>query len=231
MRKHVASIETVEPAPPSGVVCNCAIPEQFYLFTNRNRFGLPPTASEGTSYVSAAYAACQTSEEFAAKYRDGGANYLPYLPEKPDLPQIPQHIMSIGTDMRVEYDAENIRLKYFPFAPSRVSALFAFGDEDSCKRANDYFAWDIKRVMRARLSLDPYVRVWRVNMEIVSILRELYATTSAPESFSDLWRSYWAGEGNVSVRLPREIERGGRRTVTSGVLWQYLVEGRLDIIG
>lgn len=216
-------------APPQ-IVSNCEIPAQFYIFTNRNRFALPSTPSSQTSYVSAGYDACRTSKEFAAKYRDGDVNYLPYQPQESDLPRIPEHILSINTDLRVEYEAENARMNYFPFAPSRVSALFAFGDEDSCKRAHDYYAWDIKRVMRATLTIDPNVRVWRVNMEIVSILRELYASTESFPRFTDIWRSYWAGAGNMFVRLPKTAEHPGRHTVASGVLWQYLIEGRLDIV-
>lgn len=213
----------------SEILSNCPIPEVFYLFTNRNRFGRAEPSAASGSYVSAAFAACEVDERFAAKYRNGTANYLPYLPQESDLPSVPTHILSTDTGFRAEYDAENVRREYYPFAPSRVSALYAFGDEETCKRAHDYYAWDIKRVVTARLRLGKDVRIWRVNMEIISILREAYATTQAVGHYDDAWRSYWTGEGNIAIRLPRGITHSGRKSVNTGIMWQYLIEGRLEV--
>lgn len=214
---------------PPEVLANCAIPGEFFLFTNRNRFGRAAPPISSGSYISAAYAACEVDERFAAKYRNGTASYLPYLPQESDLPNVPEHILSVDTGFRVEYDAETVRREYYPFAPSRVSALFAFGDVETCKRAHDFYAWDIKRVVTASLRLDKNVRIWRVNMEIISILREVYAATRSVGRYTDAWRSYWAGEGNITIHLPRGITHSGRKSISTGVMWQYLIEGRLEV--
>lgn len=211
-------------------VSNCEIPETFYIFTNRNRFGVSEVTGDAATYVSAAYAACKTNREFAQKYREGTVNYLPFQPQESDLPNLPEHILTVDTGFRLEYDAESVRREYYPFAPSRISAIYAFGDEEACKHAHDYYAWDVKRVRRARLALDSNIRVWRVNMETVSILREIYGTTQSVGRYSQVWRSYWAGEGNLSIRLPKQITHSGRRTVSTRVIWQYLIEGRLEVI-
>lgn len=215
----------------SEILSNGPIPNEFFLFANRNRFGRPvPTVKSG-SYLSAAYAACEVDESFAVKYRNGTANYLPYLSQESDLPTVPEHVLSVDTGFRVEYDAEATRREFFPFAPSRVSALFAFGDEETCKRAHDYFAWDIKHVVRAKLQRGENVRVWRVNMEIISILREVYAATRSVGRYSETWKSYWAGEGNITIRLPHGLTHSGRKSVNTGIMWQYLIEGRLTVLG
>ncbi|HUX21551.1 MAG TPA: hypothetical protein VMW69_09950 [Spirochaetia bacterium] len=214
----------------SDLMANCTIPEKFFIFTNRNRFGVPESTAGSKSFVSAAYAACRINESFAQKYRDGTVNYLPFQPQESDLPNVPEHILSVDTGFRLEYDGESIRREFYPFAPSRVSAIYAFGDEEACKHAHDYYSWDVRSVRRARLSADSYVRVWRVNMEIVSILREIYAASRSVGRYSDTWKSYWAGEGSRSIRLPKEITHSGRRTVSTGVIWQYLIEGKLDVV-
>jgi hypothetical protein len=215
---------------PSDIVSNSTVPEAFYLFTSKNRFGVPEILVDGKSYISAAYAACRINEAFAAKYRAGAVNYLPYQPQESDLPNVPKHILSVDTGFRLEFDGESVRKEHYPYAPSRVSAIFAFGDEDSCKRAHDYYAWDVKRVRRATLRKDPNVRVWRVNMEIVSALREIYALSRSVGRYADAWSAYWAGEGSLSIRLPKEAAHAGRRTVNTGTLWQFLIEGRLEIV-
>jgi hypothetical protein len=214
----------------SDFVTNCTIPEEFFIFANRNRLGVYESSAGTKSFVSAAYAACRTDESFARKYRDGTVNYLPFQPQESDLPNVPEHILSVDTGFRLEYDGESIRREFYPYAPSRVSAIFAFGDEEACKHAHDYYSWDVRNVRKARLTGDSYVRVWRVNMEIVSVLREIYASSRTVGSYSDAWRSYWTGEGAQSIRLPKEITHSGRRTVSTGVIWQYLIEGRLEIV-
>ena len=145
---------------------------------------VPEILTDGRSYISAAYAACRIDEAFAAKYRSGTVNYLPYQPQESDLSNVPEHILSVDTGFRLEFDAESVRKERYPYAPSQVSAIFAFGDEDSCKRAHDYYAWN----------------------------------------------AYWAGEGSLSIRLPKEAAYAGRRTVNTGTLRQFLVEGKLEIV-
>jgi hypothetical protein len=43
-----------------------------------------------------------------------------------------------------------------------------------------------------------------------------------------VWRHYWSGGGNFEMSLPTGIGYT-RERVSNGEIWEYLIEGRLDL--
>jgi hypothetical protein len=130
----------------------------------------------------------------------------------------------------VEYDAEQTRLRCNPILPSRLSAIYAFGDYESCKQVSvKYPGWSLAEVERFRLLPHLSNRVVRVNMEIVSLARVAYRSASwTAAQIEGFWRSYWSGGGSISVELP--VDGVHFERCDSGEIWEYLIEGALERI-
>jgi hypothetical protein len=156
--------------------------------------------------------------------------YLPFVPN-PNYFGFPNPFASTATsDYQLELDAEVIRCQFFQFAPSRLSAVYAFGDYDSCVQVHERYRWPLEQVQRFRLQPHEHARVWRVNMEIVSLARASYLGNGfVPlEDAIALWRSYWSGTESVALELTRDLRT--RQRVTGGRIWEYLLEGILEAV-
>jgi hypothetical protein len=132
----------------------------------------------------------------------------------------------------VEYDAEYLRYHEFPTLPSRLSAVYAFGREEDCRKAHELYHWDLSTLRRFRLIRDPLARVHRANMAIVSLMRSVYPRASwSREDRDNIWRHYWFGGGSLKVEIP-VIRKGapGPQWFESGEIWEYLIEGRLELV-
>ncbi len=106
----------------------------------------------------------------------------------------------------------------FPHYPSRLSAIFAFGDFETCKKVSLKHKWDLSSVKRFKLLPNNLNKVAKVNMEIVSLDR--YATKvsmSDSVTISQIWHSYWTGLGNIQLELPTV---DGRKIFNSDVIWE-----------
>jgi hypothetical protein len=201
-------------------------PKEFFIFCNRYR---PITAHNLTfpkTFVSAAYSYC-SSKEFSRKYEDGTATYLPFLPAENDCKIISPYLTTAMNNYRIEYDAEICRKMYYPKYPSRISAIFAFGDLDTCKKVYEKYpnnGWDLSTIKKFTLIDSPFTRVIKVNMEIVSLARYAYLISYSPENDLDtLWKHYWSGGGNIQMELPDVTVQ--RKKYESGEIFEYLIEG------
>jgi len=133
---------------------------------------------------------------------------------------------NITTDYSVEYSAERVRLEHFPHAPSRLVALYAFGSLDDARQASDLYRWPLSQVRQFTLEGG---QVHRANMEIVSLMRHAWRAASiGEESQIALWSAYWSGAADYVMDLP---DGPRRKIVHSGCLWEYLVIGRLRLVG
>jgi hypothetical protein len=69
-------------------------------------------------------------------------------------------------------------------------------------------------------------------MEIVSLMRSAYPRASwNREDRDSIWRHYWSGGGALKIEIP--IIRNGvltRQWFESGEIWEYLIEGRLELV-
>jgi len=199
-------------------------PKEFFIFCACYN---PMTVHNLTitkTFTSAAYTNCSTSDEFSKKYLEGSVNYLPFLPAKGDCDFLSPYCLTAINDYRIEYDAELCRRKYYPKYPSRLSASFAFGDYETCKKVADKHGWGISTVKKFKLVEHPLTRVTKVNMEIVSLARLAYRISYFDKKGADnLWKHYWDGGGNIQMELPNA--NLSRTKTDSGEIFEYLIEG------
>jgi hypothetical protein len=133
----------------------------------------------------------------------------------------------------LEYNLENFRMQHSADAPSRLSCVYAFEDEASCRQASQLYDWPLSLVRRFRLDEEMLHKVHRANMEVISWMRGSMKNTSW--SGNDLDRilgHYWSGGGELLIEIP-SFKNGifERQEIHTGKLWEILIEGRLNIIG
>jgi len=163
---------------------------------------------------------------FLKKYQEGTATYLPFLPTGSDCNVFSPYCLTAINNYRVEYDAEICRKAYYPKYPSRLSAVYAFGDYETCEKVVKIHPdWrDLSTLKKFRLIETPLTRVIKVNMEIVTLAQKAYRISSISQSDLDnLWKHYWNGGGNFQMELPDV--NFSRTKHDSGEIFEYLIEG------
>lgn len=200
-------------------------PDIFYIFVNQLNPMTEHNFQLTKTFTSGAAVSC-LDETFLKKYLEGKVRYLPYEPCQKDILAIsPYHVTAIN-DYRIEYDAEVYREKHHPLYPSRLSALYAFGDFETCRLVSEKYRWPLDTVHQFRLKDWPLTRIAKVNMEHVSLARHAYKV-SMPQDIDRLWRGYWSGFGEIIWELPDIGFK--RRQFNSGVVWEYLIEGVIEV--
>lgn len=95
------------------------------------------------------------------------------------------------TDYRVEWDAEVARSGYFPLLPSRLSAIYAFGDMATCHAVAAKHGRKLGEVERFRPVPHEANRLVRVNMEVVQLMRVAYRRgVWTADQLDAIWRGY-----------------------------------------
>ena len=206
------------------------IQNEFYIFVNQYRPITVLNLKNTKCFISAAYSYCSLDKNFLKKYLEGNVDYFPFIPNEKNLQVISPYCLTAINDYRVEYDAELCRKYYYPKYPSRLSAIFAFGDYETCKEVGrKYRDWDLSTVKKFKLNIDNLTRVIKVNMEIVSLMRGAYDLGFIDdETKNDIWKNYWNGTGDIDLELP-DVE-SERKIYHSGEIFEYLIEGKLVLI-
>lgn len=156
----------------------------------------------------------------------GEIDPMPFAPNPRADPSLSPFALKAMNDYRVEWDAELARRAFTPRAPSRMSAVFAFGDRESCEAVNQAYGWPLESVRRFRLVDADHSRVVRVNMEVVSLMRATYPRAAwAPEDLHHIWRHYWTGGPELTVQTPDPRNAQSWTNWSCGVVWEYLIEG------
>jgi hypothetical protein len=205
----------------------------FLVFTDTSNVTCWHNLHFTKSITSSGFAAAVTDPAFRDAYIRGTANYEPFVPNTARSSGfVSLFTIHAASQYEVEYDAEYLRHHEFPTLPSRLSAVYAFGREDDCRRAHELYRWDLSTLRRFRLVRDPLTRVHRANMEIVSLMRSTYPRASwSREDRDNIWRHYWSSRGALQVEIP--VIRNGaptRQWFESGEIWEYLIEGRLELV-
>lgn len=208
------------------------LPSILYIFVNQLRPTTQNNAKLGT-FTSGAYTTCSFDSDFAKRYLEGNVDYLPFTPNPAwDVQALSPFLVSSMSDYTCEYHAELTRRAEFPLLPSRLSATYAFSDYATRQAvAAKYPSWDLSSVIEFELGSagDPFTRVARVNMEVVSLMRYAFVVSSLDEETTKyVWRHYWSGAGSLPMELPGADFK--REMYHSGEIWEYLIEGRLDIV-
>jgi hypothetical protein len=206
---------------------NEEIPKEFYVFVNLDN----PITKHNLEITKGFTSGAIGNIINMKKYLDGTMDYLPFIPNpNQDHGPLSMFQWNITSDYRAEYNCEIFRKEHCPLFPSRLSAIYAFGDFETCKKVSaTYSDWDINNVRKFSLEPIPFTRVVKVNMEIISLMRGADTRCSLDQNaHNTIWNSYWRGDGNIQLELPsltweREIRN-------SGIIWEYLIEGRLKLI-
>jgi hypothetical protein len=202
------------------------IPPELFIFVNQ----LSPITYWNFNIIKKFSSGAFTSIDFPGileKYLSGTIKYLPYEPCKMDAIAVSPYFLTAINDYRIEYDIEVYREKHHRTYPSRLSAIYAFGDYQTCVEVNRKYGWPLSEVRKFKLIEHRLNRVVRVNMEHVSLARHAYKV-SALEALDRLWGGYWSGVDNIVVELP--VSNLQRKQFESGVVWEYLIEGTVENI-
>lgn len=201
-------------------------PEILYIFVDHfkpithHNFYLTKTFSSG------AVASC-SDQKFLKKYIEGKVRYLPYEPCQNDVLAVSPYFLTAINDYRIEYDAEVFREKHHPLYPSRLSAIYALGDMETCQLVSKKYGWPLDSVQKFKLKEWPLTRIAKVNMEHVSLARHAYKVSTL-DDIGRLWGGYWSGFDNIILELPAEGFQ--RKKYDSGIIWEYLVEGIVECV-
>lgn len=180
------------------------------------------------SIFSGAFGQLSVGDSFVTKYLEGTVDYLPFVQnENSDANMISMFSNNVTSGYRTEYNCELYRKYNNPKYPSRLSACYAFGDYETCIEVSKKYHWDLSTVKKFKLLPNDFNRVVKVNMEIISLERTANKISmTSEETQNHIWSSYWNGIGNIKLELPT-VE--GRKIFDSGVIWEYLIEGRLEL--
>lgn len=204
----------------------------YFVFANTNDLMCWHNLRVSHSIISSGICALSSDSNFAEAYFNGTANYAPYVPnESRTSGFISRFSVNSTSHYTVEYDAECTRSKEFPLLPSRFSGIFAFSSLEDCLKANQLYGWDMSLVRKFTLADVPGTRVHRANMEIVSLMRGIQPLVAWNiEERQAIWRHYWSGGGAIRAEIPLMIDGSPKRqSFVSGELWEYLIEGRLEL--
>lgn len=214
-------------------LCNSSgsLPESFFVFVNMGNPITKHNIQVTHGITSGSIGEIAANEKLQDKYENGTIDYIPYVPNgSVDVHGMSIYSVNSGSSYRIEYNCELYRRQHekTKLYPSRMSCIYAFSDYRSCVDAANKYHWDINSVKEFTLAILPYTRVAKVNMEVISLIRGSEPiTTLNPEEQEKIWEHYWSGGGDISIT--RSFD-GDERLSSSGVIWEYLIEGRLNLI-
>jgi hypothetical protein len=198
------------------------LPEYFYVFVDMDNLTTNHNLRITKCLLSSVIDGLFIPEIFDS-YMNGTIDYSPFIPN-PNMTRKPMSMFqnTVTSEYRTEYNCEIFRKHYFPLFPSRLSAIYAFGDYESCEKAvqvyrgsDDY--WNLDCVKKFKLKENQFTRIVKVNMELVSWERTANRISSLDHNTEEqIWLAYWNGEGNGSF----EVE----------TLWEYLIEGIIKLV-
>ena len=223
--------QRIKIAPTNGaasIITSVELPETFYVFVNES---VPVVAHNirFTRRISSAAAGAWSDPDFVGKYLADGVDWLPFLPNPAMTPWLSFFGANLIASYGIEYAAELTRRRAFPDLPSRLSAVYAFGDRENAAEATRRYGWPLGSVREFRLVPLPLTRIARCNMEIVSLARYASAVSSLDEQTQEaIWTSYWSGAGDIALDLPG-MPLGERQVRHSGELWEFLIDGAIEL--
>jgi hypothetical protein len=203
------------------------VPQEFFIFVDRTSMATRHNYDLTGGFTSRC-AGLLASPTDVQKLDAGQIDLLPFKQNPDQYPFLSPFVVKLTTELWIEYEAERLRKAEHPESPSRLSAIYAFGDETTCVEVASRHGWDLASVRRFVLASGTPYRAARVNMEVVSLMRTVFRLGSwQVEDSNHIWSHYWQGKDNLQVSTPEIEGFGGRRTWDSGVVWEWLIEGRL----
>lgn len=210
---------------------NEEIPNEFYVFINESNPITRNNISLTQQITSSGITEALISKEKLNEYLTGTMQFAPYIPNPIHNYSISLFSISVTNEYSVEYEAEYIRSMYFPLYPSRFSCIYAFGDYQTCQKVAELYNWNINTVKKFKLLDNPLNRIVKVNMEHVSLWRGVKNTYTSFDKIDidNFWKSYWRGDKDINVEIPH-INLKDKNIISSGTIYEYLIEGTLRLI-
>lgn len=213
-------------------------PEIFYIFIgqgksiysqiNFHNYNLSKTI------ISSGFEGIFAQQDKIKDFIDGNIVYAPFIPNRTTLTIPSSHSMTVVNGYNTEYILEYIRANNYKKYPSRFSCVYAFGDFESCKKASEWYKWDLNNVRKFKLKksnniLDSCIKIVKCNMEIVTRMWNCDIATFDRDSINRIANAYWNGYGQVATEQ-QDVENGLYIQKVSDVLYEYLIEGILEEI-
>lgn len=197
--------------------------DKYYVFLNLNNPLAKANFEASGRITSSGFSNALTNESFREKYLSGSADYLPFVPNQNwDSNGVSLFSLSVTDVYRIEYNAELSRRSNFPHLPSRFSCIYAFKTIEDCEKAIRTYNWNGDNIKEFNLEANPFNKVHKANMEIISLARGFGHKSCLDSSEENkLWRHYWSGGGSCKIDSPLV----GRHECSE--IWEYLIEGCL----
>ncbi|MBB3012021.1 hypothetical protein [Cupriavidus alkaliphilus] len=193
-------------------------PDSFFIFVKKDNFVAMNNYNVGI-FESSAISGLRYSQEAIELYVQGRANFLPGA----GWPAVSPYAASGHWNSPLETALEIHRLNNFPFMPSRLSAVYAFGDRENSAKAAAKYGWDMSTLKEFKLHPFALTRIARLNMEHISFARSIRPETLPGKEA--LMNAYWQGVGEMQYEL--HYDTGERAHHTVDAIWEYLVDGTL----
>jgi len=132
-------------------------PDPFYIFVDQANATTYNNFNTTGQFCSAAMAAAGDPATWA-DYADGRFDFLPFIPNPQFAGFLSPFVSDLITAYRVEYDAEQARRVHAPEAPSRLSAVFAFGSYAECEEVSQTHGWPLAEVKEFKPVTHPLLR-------------------------------------------------------------------------
>ncbi len=204
------------------------VPDTFYVFVTNSNVVTRHNLKFAGGFSSAAFGQLGIGD-FSNQYQSGDIDYFPFVPNhRKDMHLVSMFTNHVTAEYKTEYNCEVYRKEYFPTYPSRFSAVYAFGDFESCEAVSKKYGWSLDEVKRFRLQPNTNNRIAKVNMEVISLYRcASRVSYLEPETENKIWHSYWTSKENITLALPTV---NGSKEFEGGLIWEYLIEGHLLVI-
>jgi hypothetical protein len=205
------------------------LPSDFFIFVDQTSMMTRNNFQLHKGFTSRFAQLLQTTEGRNA-IDSGEIDPMPFKQNPDQYPDLSPFVLRLATEQWIEWEAERLRRSVAPHAPSRLSGIYAFGDEATCRAVSAKYGWDLSTVWRFHVNTGLAWRAARVNMEVVSLMRTIYRLASwDTDSSNYIWSHYWSGGEDLQLDIPAVTGPLGNRrdTVNSGVIWEWLIEGQV----
>jgi hypothetical protein len=163
------------------------LPAEFFIFVDRVSLVTRSNYDLGGSFSSRC-ASLLFHPEGIRRYESGEIDLLPFRPNPDQYPDLSPFVVQLMTEQWIEYEAERLRRTLCPSAPSRLSAIYAFGDQQTCLDVAKKYGWPLESVRRFKLAPGEPYRAIRVNMEVVSLMPGIFRLgTWKVEDSNHIW--------------------------------------------
>ena len=206
-------------------------PREYYIFMNpgndflgkilKHNFGLNHImSSSGFQYFTI----------HPQEYINGEVQYLPFIKnDAKNMNPIPSpFVLRAIQNYSLEYNLEIFRSTYYPKFPSRLGAIYAFGDLATCVQVAQKHGWPLQEIKKfkiydAKPEYIQFMRIVKCNMNIVSYLRGMLWEPLGVDFQNQMFDNYWHCKDAVI------FDKETNRTTEVGIIGEYLIDGILEL--